>query len=763
VRITVFLVVIALVLIPAAPADAQVRFRDASLTEAGALLFSAESSFPGFGTYQTLFLSDIKTKQTNQFTYFPKEIIYLPAASSLQIQNRFGVFRSGADMKTFTPLSIFPAFVNGYEIEQGKITPIKTSPDGRYLTYFKATSSAFGNLMLFDVAGERELVVSEHVPLSLQSPPVSWSPNSRHFVYSKDFKIFYFSIDHFEKQRVISEKYRLLAEGFLSNVQWDNFGNLYYVSGSLVFRIDSPELFTRGLYSGSVQIGTITGKLPFAFEPNIDRYWISPDGNKLILNKAQQSVFFLYLIRRDYTAESEVKSLPHLALPRSMSLEKVIWSAADQITLLTKGMAQGRITRRIFRLAVPRTGTLPGFTQTADQDVRELVLSEDQTKILVVKSDRVEVLDYAAWRKEADIAYPDPVHAVWKSPTEVVIGGARTVELHDLTKKMSSLIALSQSGASGFTVDGKGLMTRAGDKTYVTGLGRAAWEPTATYNVEAPAAANADYRVYAETIDRGTYANMIMVRDLKGLSTAPLFPFKSFAYEKFPGSDEPADPVYFDHGSRIRRREVAIALNAVTSTEGLGTVLTTLKDYGVRATFFVNGEFIRRFPDACQEIADSGHEVASMFYAYFNMTDARLIADTEYIKKGLARNEDEYFQATGKELSLLWHAPYYFTGSSIIEASKQMNYFYVGRDIDSLDWVGKTDGAVPAGSYLPAAELVERIIAQKKPGSIIPIELGMTVNNRDDYLYQYLDVLLNALAKLGYEVVPVSQLIEHAK
>jgi peptidoglycan/xylan/chitin deacetylase (PgdA/CDA1 family) len=145
------------------------------------------------------------------------------------------------------------------------------------------------------------------------------------------------------------------------------------------------------------------------------------------------------------------------------------------------------------------------------------------------------------------------------------------------------------------------------------------------------------------------------------------------------------------------------------------------------------------------------------------MTDARFTVDTDYIKKGMARNEDEYFKATGKELSLLWHAPFYFTSSSIIEASKQMNYAYVGRDVDSLDWVGKSDAAVSSGSYFSAAELVEKILAAKKPGSIIPIELGVDVNDRDDYLYQYLDILINALTRLGYDIVPVSQLIEHAK
>ena len=102
------------------------------------------------------------------------------------------------------------------------------------------------------------------------------------------------------------------------------------------------------------------------------------------------------------------------------------------------------------------------------------------------------------------------------------------------------------------------------------------------------------------------------------------------------------------HGSRLRRREVSLVFNAVDSAEGLTRILNTLSAYHVRATFFVNGEFIRRYPDAVREIADSGHEVGSLFYAYFNMTDARFTVDRDFVKSGLARNEDDYNAATGQ-------------------------------------------------------------------------------------------------------------------
>src|SRR5690606_8641822 len=151
----------------------------------------------------------------------------------------------------------------------------------------------------------------------------------------------------------------------------------------------------------------------------------------------------------------------------------------------------------------------------------------------------------------------------------------------------------------------------------------------------------------------------------------------------------------------IRRREVSLVFNAINSVEGLTTILNTLQEYEVRATFFLNGDFIRRHPGAVQEIADSGHEVGSLFTVYFDMADSRYQITSQFIRQGLARNEDEYYEATGRELSLLWHAPYYFTNPTILEAGKATNYTYVGRDVDSLDWVPKRDETGISRLYYP--------------------------------------------------------------
>jgi hypothetical protein len=54
--------------------------------------------------------------------------------------------------------------------------------------------------------------------------------------------------------------------------------------------------------------------------------------------------------------------------------------------------------------------------------------------------------------------------------------------------------------------------------------------------------------------------------------------------------------------------------------------------------------------------------------------------------------------------------------------------------------------------------MVEFIMGKKHPDAVIPIRLGLLPGGRDDYLFQYIDILLDALIRSGVKVVPVSAL-----
>jgi peptidoglycan/xylan/chitin deacetylase (PgdA/CDA1 family) len=760
VRKTLLLLVV--LLAASAAGFGQVSFSGLDLSPQDRLLFAATTRGPDFGAFDTLFLADVRTKAMRQLTFFPEEIQLLQDKDVLQIQNRFGVFRSEAGFRNITPLAMFGSFVAGSQIQSGKLSPMRTSPDGKYLLYLRSTSPAYGDLTLLDVATGVETVLSPKVELSLQELPATWSPDSRFIVYAKGTSLFYYSLGQMLEKRVLAEPLRRIGEGTVASIRWGRDRGLYYISGVIVYEIDPNELFTRALYAGFLKIGTVVGKIPFDFDPNFDSFWIAPDGKNLLLNKGGRNLILYYLSREDFHASGTPLSLPYLSLPRDTTVRKILWSG-PVVTMLCETRAEGVRGTAVYRLSQDAQGTYGQFERTKDQKVLDITLSPDGTLAALMGPDGVSWKDYASWQDKGSMSAPSPLHVLWLGDDELLVAGAAFTERYAIGSASATLVAVSQPGDFGHAQAGAAVQMKVRDRVLAFDEPTGAWKKVAAYAVREKAVASDAYRVYLEESTRGSYANLLMVRETKGFGTTPLFPAETVIYEPFPAADETVDFTNFTRGSRIHRREVALVFNAIDSAEGITRILNTLSAYRLRVTFFVNGEFIRRFPDAVREIAGSGHEIGSLFYAYFNMTDSRFNVDRDFVKGGLARNEDDYFAATGRELSLLWHAPYYIVNSAIISAGAQMNYTYVGRDLDSYDWVANTESNQARGIYLPAADLVERIIAEKKPGSIVPLQTGVGEGRRDDYLFQKLDLVINELAKRGYDIVPVSTLVEHAR
>ncbi len=742
--------------------SAEVVFSGLDLSGQDMLAYRARADFPGYGEYDTLFISNLQKKTMDQLTFFPENVMFLRDKGFLQIQNRFGVARSDGNFNSMASISTLPSFVRGDQIKTGKINPIQASPDGNFLLYLAPTSFAFADLVLIDLAKNKELVVSRKVELSLNEPPVRWSKDAKFFIYEKNNALYYYSLDQYKENRVLSEEYRPIGPGKISCVSWGAKNALYYIAGDLVYRVMSVEFFTRSLYQGLLPIGSVAGKLSFEFDHNFDRFWISPDDQYILVNKGGRNIFLYFLGTDDFSSKGDIRSLPYLYLPRNTNISNVLWSLDGTITLLAESIDKGANTSSIFRVKLDASSLANTFIKTDDTGVFSIELSPDERNAVLLKKDKVVVKNYKTWRDEITFLHPQPIRSIWKDEDEVFVCGAWYSELRNIYGGSGKIICLSQPEKYGFSQD-ESLMVQVQGRNYSYLPEKQQWQSIGAFSVLQPRVASNSFRVYLEPLSTGSYRNMVMVRNIKGFGTDPLFDYPKQLYEPFPEQEEPVDFLNFTHGSRIRRREVALVFNAVDSVEGLTPVLSTLAEYGIRATFFVNGEFIRRHPGAVREIADSGHEVGSLFYTYFNMTDARFKVDREFIKGGLARNEDDYFAVTGKEVSLLWHAPFYFVNSDIIEVSREMNYAYIGRDVDALDWVPKVEKSGTSAVYMNSADLVERVMVLKKPGSIVPINFGRPAGGRDDYFYQKLDILINGLLALGYKVVPVSALMEHAK
>ena len=733
------------------------------------LLFSCIADQPGWGVYESLFQADLSDGDAlTELTLFPERSDYYGATGELQVQNRFGLYRLDvAANGRFRRLPFHPAFVRGDEIPEGRILPVVTSPDGRWVLVQEPTGPVRGNLVLYDVLRGGSTTVSENHVLDYRDPPALWSPDSRFMLYAREGRLFYLSVDLVEDERIPNEGYREFGPGTLASVRWTGSDALYYVRGSMVSLVRPSEFFTRSFYLDPLPIGTVAGELPVEFDPHFDSFWPSPDGRSLLVLKADRNLF-RFSLDADSSPGGAVVSLPFLLLPRGSTVLQVWWRADGEILMLAGGSRRDGSPTMLYRMD-PDDGPDSCFVLMEVPGVRRFVPSRNRDSVAFLESDGVSVRDSTDYEEIRFIAHPDPRDLFWVDGDSFVVAGGRRTEMVNLDDGSARLLALSRVDRAGFDADGA-ILASASSREYAYDPFVGGWREAdqgASGTIGRPRFESAAHRVFLEELQTASYANCIMVRTVDGFGNRALFEAPVPEREDLPAEadaarDAAVEESVFDHGSRTRRREVALTFDAVDGDEGLDEILNVLADYDIRATFFVCGDFIRRQPEAALMLAESPHQIGSLFYTHMDMTDYRYRIDEEFVVRGLGRNEDEFFRATGSEVTTLWHAPWYIVGPSILDATQRMSYVYVGRDVDPLDWVTLDASYGTRELYERSPELVERTLAEKRPGSIIPVRVGKP-GTREDYFFRKLDLLINGLLKAGYDIVTVEELRDHAQ
>ena len=754
---------------------ADVAFSNLTISDENQVLFSAEVEAPGYQTYVTALTANIgrTANEITQLTFYPERIDYLPSSGQLQIYNRFGLFRSNSDFEDIGPLEVFPSFENGADIRTGKINLVDMSPDGNYMIHFEVTGAAFGNLILTSLADNSVTTISSNVELNLNQLPVKWSPESDLFIYQKGGELYHFSVGQFENSRLLTEDLRNIGEGTMSSVRWGKTNDLYYLNGTLIYQILGVEFFTRSIYQEFLRIGRIVGKIPFPFDSNFDRFWISPDNSRVLLDKGGRNMYLYPLQTNEYAGAALTIELPYLYLPINVSVKKVFWPSSEILTIMVEGVFEGRRDSKLYRLDLSQQKDIYSFEKLDSPEFHNIFFSPSEELATILTPESAVIYNYADWQLKKRIRHNNPHHLIFVSDDEVLIAGGDIIELSSLNSNRRKFIAFSRSDSLGFSSSNGEILVQTGDiiQAYDPVSGR--WFERNMFDNEPRTQVTANYRIYLENLGSTSgYRNMVMIRqihaEISSPRTAGLFDPPAKTYASLSDNGEAQNSSTFSQGPSIPRREVSLVFNAINSVIGLNTILRILNEYNVEATFFINGDFIRHYPGAVREISRSKHEVGSLFNTYFNMADSRFQITSDFIRKGLIANEDDYFAVTGKELSLFWHAPYYYMSPEVITATENLNYTYISRAVDSLDWVPAYDDGGRSQFYYPSAQLIERIVEQKKPGSIISMTVGVTTDDRagggrEDYLFQSLDVLINSLLEQGYIIVPISTLMGHVE
>ncbi|BCS81097.1 polysaccharide deacetylase family sporulation protein PdaB [Anaerocellum diazotrophicum] len=184
-------------------------------------------------------------------------------------------------------------------------------------------------------------------------------------------------------------------------------------------------------------------------------------------------------------------------------------------------------------------------------------------------------------------------------------------------------------------------------------------------------------------------------------------------------------------------KKIALTFDAAWGNDDTKELLSILKKYNAKATFFLVGFWVEKYPEDVKDIFSQGHEIGSHSDKHLHMSR---LSESEIIKD-IKSCEEKIIRIIHKKPTV-FRPPYGDYNNTLIKTLSSLGYYVIQWDVDSLDW-----------KDLSAQDIAQRVLKRVKSGSIVLFH-----NNAKNTKYA-LPIILNTLTKQGYEFVTVSELI----
>jgi peptidoglycan/xylan/chitin deacetylase (PgdA/CDA1 family) len=172
---------------------------------------------------------------------------------------------------------------------------------------------------------------------------------------------------------------------------------------------------------------------------------------------------------------------------------------------------------------------------------------------------------------------------------------------------------------------------------------------------------------------------------------------------------------------------------------GLPSILATLAEQDVTATFFVTGGWARRYPDGLRRIAAAGHAIGNHTDTHPNLPQ---LEDVE-IRRQLQAVEDLVLAATGRSTKPLFRFPFGDRDERTLRVVNGAGYCAYRWTVDTLGWKG-TSGSMSAQT------VTDRVLAGARPGAIVLMHGGANPDDGSTLDADALPQVLRTLRERGY-------------
>jgi len=713
----------------AIPLSAKISFGEIDINQNDEVLFTIQQNMLGAANYSSLFYTKIKDgeslNQPELISYFPEQMELLNDKKLLQIRNRFGIARydyKSGELKWVSKISGLPENLM-------PTAPYEVSADGQWLCKIEKTTPCSGKLIVERVSDGKQVVLWEKALNTYESIPVKWAPDSSLLVYEKEGSVYFCNPDAVLRNVEIEERFRKIGRGTINSVSWGSDKFLAYVDDYLLYRINTKEMYTVGLYAGIVGQGKAIGRLPFQFNSITDKVFSNGDVTSIVV--CQNNRLFSYLTIQSLSCDymDVIYSRPYTDSSASLKAAYVFWDQDGFPILWQEKLPYYGTAEKgsVYRLDAQAKLVLE------ISDSGKPVVSPDGSRVAFYSDNEIYVYDINSWQCINELSGEKVTSALWINKNQLYVGGERSVRLWNLLSNNAETICISSAKSCYWNQNDNSIIANSSNGDYYKlNKSKGTWSPINPPVSLKAVTQNGRYRVFAGSTQNPRYENALYIRTLTNIAvTKPVY---SQTIEKKP-----------------ENKKVALIFDAYDNADGLPQILSALKKYNVKGTFFLNGEFIRRYPLETKQIVLNNFNCASMFFTTTELTDSSFVMSEDFIRRGLARNEDEFFQCTGKELNLYWHAPNYKTTDQVKEFGKLAGYSYVNNNFKYSD----IDEA-----QLPPEKLIAQYckLLQFASYGIIPVTVGYSQFKQINPLYNHIDLLISALLDAGYEIVELESL-----
>lgn len=181
------------------------------------------------------------------------------------------------------------------------------------------------------------------------------------------------------------------------------------------------------------------------------------------------------------------------------------------------------------------------------------------------------------------------------------------------------------------------------------------------------------------------------------------------------------------------KKEIYITFDAGFENGNTEKILDALKKHGVKATFFLVGNYFETQPELVKRMAEEGHTIGNHTYSHLDMSK---IGDIQSFQTELQKNEALYRDILGSEMPKLYRPPQGKFCEENLKMAQQLGYSTVFWSLAYVDWY-TDDQPTPEQAF---SKLLPRI----HPGAVVLLHSTSSTNA------EILDELLTKWEEMGY-------------